>query len=103
MLHFLTPCNDSGPMRPPYFVPESYSALLSEAVGGEFFSLSPMDREDLPLRVLCGRACRLLARGMESDELYRRLNITDIPYFEDCFRSYTGLSSGEYRSWALNL
>ena len=103
LLYLLPGNNDSADMRPLYFVPERFSPLLSDAAGrgGVYFSLSPHEDEDLPLRLLCGRACVLLAGGLSCDHIYRVLQIGDIPYFNNCFRSYNSMSLEEYQSWAL--
>jgi len=91
-------------MRPLYFVPDRISPLLSDAGNGPvYFSTAPYESEDLSLRILCGRACILLARGMDWAALCRTMQIEDIDYFESCFKEYNGLSPDEYRRWALSL
>jgi hypothetical protein len=92
-------------MRPLYFVPDRFSQLLSDtgSGGGVYFSLSPIESEDLPMRILCGRACVLLAGGMSCEQIYAALQIENILYFEKCFRSYNGISPEDYRSWVLSV
>lgn len=105
MLYLYVRNNDSADMRPLYFVPDRFSTLLSDtgSGGGVYFSVSPVESVDLPMRILCGRACVLLAGGMSCEQIYRVLQIEDVSYFENCFKSYNGISSEEYRSWALSL
>lgn len=55
------------------------------------------------MRILCGRACVLLAGGMTCDQAYLVLKIENISYFESRFREYNGTSPEEYRSWAVSL
>lgn len=100
----MTDINDSADMRPPYFVPDRFSPLLSDAQGGSvYFSMTPYESEDLYLRILCGRACVLLARGMPFEEVYKCLKIEDIPYFEQCFVQYNGINPHEYSLWVRSL
>ncbi|MDC7234493.1 MAG: hypothetical protein PQJ58_14770 [Spirochaetales bacterium] len=89
-------------MRPLYIVPDNCSSALNTSEGkGVYFSVHVP--EDLPLRILCGRACVLLSRGMNPEEVYRVLGIEDVSRFEDCFTAYNGMGCREYGQWAESL
>ncbi len=83
----------------PYFVPDRFSPLLSEGGGGIYFSISPFRTEDLTLRVLCGRACLLMQKGLSPEQSLAALDIENTDLFFECFRGYTGMSPEGYALW----
>jgi hypothetical protein len=93
---------DTADMRPLYFIPDITSPIVSDhaSEGGVYFSLCPVQPEDLNIRVYCNMACRYLSRGFSWEDVLIKLGLNGEDLLKPHFEKYTGMSPELFALWS---